>query len=286
MSRSGIMLAYPFEEKRFEKWGNKGILQPKLDGERCRAIIDDVGNVTLLSSEKNVIDSVPHITKALTCMVRNIELDGELYVHGEPFSEIHSIVSRKVQLRHDYDKMQYHIFDIIKDGTQAERLIELQALKPTLERSGCIKVVPNYFIEGFTNLMSYYDTLIGANYEGFIIRHPGALYTRRRSVYMMKFKPRKEDYYTIVGYQEEVSIHGEKKCSLGALVCKDDMGTLFNVGTGPALTREARVQLWYRRNELLGKVARVKYQHLTEKKVPRFPVLVEVIDPINNTTSL
>jgi hypothetical protein len=56
--RTGIMLCYPFEEKRLNKWGNKFLLQPKLDGDRCRAIFDEYGKVKLLSSEENEFNSV------------------------------------------------------------------------------------------------------------------------------------------------------------------------------------------------------------------------------------
>ena len=39
--RTGIMLCYPFEEKRLNKWNPPYIIQPKLDGERCRAVYDE-----------------------------------------------------------------------------------------------------------------------------------------------------------------------------------------------------------------------------------------------------
>lgn len=54
------------------------------------------------------------------------------------------------------------------------------------------------------------------------------------------------------------------------------MGTSFKCGTGPALTREARIALWAERASLPGKVAHVKYQHLSKDHVPRFPVLVDI----------
>ena len=63
--RTGIMLCYPFETKRLEKWGNKFLIQPKLDGDRCRAIFSEYGAVTLYSSEGNIINSVPHIQAQL-----------------------------------------------------------------------------------------------------------------------------------------------------------------------------------------------------------------------------
>jgi ATP-dependent DNA ligase len=118
-----------------------------------------------------------------------------------------------------------------------------------------------------------------SGYEGFVVRDALAPYVRKRSTQMMKFKPRKEDLYEIVGTVEEVSIQGISKDSLGALICRGDDGTLFNVGSGSLLTREARQTYWKSRDTLIGKYARVKYQHLTHARgVPRFPVVVEILD--------
>lgn len=61
----------------------------------------------------------------------------------------------------------------------------------------------------------------------------------------------------------------------------EDIGTWAPPFSGPALTREARIALWAERDSLPGKVAHVKYQHLTKDHVPRFPVLTEVLNPAN-----
>ena len=54
------MKAVPFEQKRLNKWEPPYILQPKYDGVRCRAVPVENGYL-LLSSEENVVFSVPHI---------------------------------------------------------------------------------------------------------------------------------------------------------------------------------------------------------------------------------
>lgn len=277
-NRKGIMLCYPFEERRLGKWTLPVFIQPKLDGDRCRAILDSDGRCTLLSSEEHIITSVPHINLELEATgLKNIELDGELYHHGMTHEEIRSIVGRTVELHPDFTSMEYHVFDVIFPGAQCERLMKLVDLP--LKSCRSVRIVETDVAYSLEQIMSSYDGYIERGYEGFIIRHTDAPYIRRRSTMVMKFKPKKEDYYTIVGYVEEVSIQGFNKGSLGALICKDDMGTIFKVGTGPALTRDARLLLWKERDTLPGRIAKVKYQHLTEKKVPRFPVLVEVVNP-------
>ena len=127
--------------------------------------------------------------------------------------------------------------------------------------------------------MRTFDKIINLGYEGIIVRHFQAPYQRKRSTMVMKFKPKKEDIYEIVGVAEEISIGGVPKEALGALICKGDDGTSFKIGTG--FTRESRESLWERAETLKGKMVRVQYQHLTAgKKVPRFPVFVEVIEDV------
>ncbi len=91
----------------------------------------------------------------------------------------------------------------------------------------------------------------------------------------MKFKPKQSDSYTILGYEEEISIEGNPKDRLGALICDSGDGNTFNVGTG--FTDEQRLNLWDIRSLLPGMTCTIKYQHITPgRKVPRFPVFVSL----------
>ena len=102
--RTGVQLCYPFEEKRLNKWLPPFFVQPKLDGERCRIIVRQNGAL-LLSSTEEIITSVPHINAAARLQLPEGEYDGELYVHGRTFEEIHSVVSRRVNLHENFETM-------------------------------------------------------------------------------------------------------------------------------------------------------------------------------------
>ena len=265
--RSGIMLCYPFEEKRLATWKAPYIIQPKLDGVRCRAIITPE-EVTLLSSEQHIISHVSHINEELRQSFpdTNIELDGELYCHNLSFQE-----QRK---RANADKIEYHIFDIVCRGQQIDRTAELN--KWGFFNTAMIKVVPSSLVRDIEEIMELYSKFIDNGYEGFVIRDTYGDYQRKRYTGMMKFKPHQWDLYVILGTQEEVSIDGFPKGTLGAFICTSSEGTIFNVGTG--LTRDQRVAYWKIREELVGKKLKVKYQSLTQgNKIPRFPVALEVI---------
>ena len=274
----GIQKCVPFEEKRLAKWPKPYICQPKFDGIRCRAVplmTGPKGNeYLLLSSEENVIYSVPHINDALQTLGLRAELDGELYCHGMKFEEILSITSRTINLHHNFKAIKFHTFDIINDQPQMRRQLLVDALRGF---HPYIQISPFWLCESLEDIMRMFDEVINMGYEGIIVRHNLAPYERKRSTLVMKFKPKKEDIYEIVGFNEEMDKGGTPKSALGSIECSSQSGDIFSVGTG--LTREDRENLWLTRKLLPGKKVKVKYQHLTSgRKVPRFPVFVEVID--------
>lgn len=269
----GIMKCYPFEEARLAKWEPPYIVQPKYDGVRCRAVYaHTIDSYLLLSSEENVIHSVPHINGVLNHFKITAELDGELYCHGMSFEEIVSITSRTVNIHPNYQTIRFHIFDIVNNEPQMRRTLLIEALR---SMSPVMEVAPFYLCNNLDEVMSAYDDLIERKYEGIIVRNKLGRYERKRSTWVMKFKPKKEDIYEIVQLVEEVSVQGVPKGTLGALVVRGDNGAAFSVGTG--FTREHRESLW-KRTDLVGKKLRIAYQHLTDREVPRFPVFMEVIE--------
>ena len=141
--RQGIMLAYAYDEKRFLRYPKPCIVQPKIEGDRCRAVFDDRGNVTLLSSSAKERVSIPHIKEQLESLKwRNQELDGELYIHGVKHQDIRSIVSRTKYIHPRYEDMEYHIFDNIQEQVVTDdRIRSLYNLKSQLHHLPSIKVV-------------------------------------------------------------------------------------------------------------------------------------------------
>jgi DNA ligase-1 len=188
------------------------------------------------------------------------------------FEEIVSITSRTVNLHEDYTRISYHCFDVVSEEIQIKRLSFINKLK---DKSEWIKISPVHICYSLDEVLKAYDSIIELGYEGIIVRHWQAPYVRKRSTLVMKFKPKKEDEYEIIGTVEEVSIDGVPKDTLGALVCKSGDGNIFNVGTG--FTEERRKELWEGRDFIIGQMAQVKYQHITTgNRVPRFPVFVEI----------
>lgn len=273
-----IMKCYPFSEKRLASWKPPYLVQPKYNGFRCRAFPVQTqveGNYILLSSEENIFYSVPHINEILDKLKLKAELDGELYCHGMSLEEINSIVSRTVNLHEFYEKIEFHIFDIVVPEPQMRRLILVDNLKNLHPK---IKVSPFWICETLDEVKKIYDKIISLNYEGIIVRHFAGSYENKRSTAVMKFKPKKTDEYKIVGWNEEVSMEGIAKGRIGSLTMSSQNGDEFSVSAG--LNFDEKARLWKIRDTLAGKSAIVHYQHLSNRKVPTGAFNVEVIDEV------
>jgi hypothetical protein len=121
-------------------------------------------------------------------------------------------------------------------------------------------------------LSRYY---VEQGYEGIIIRHPKAYYTEGKSSNILKYKLSKTYPFRIVGYFEAISKDGDPKDMLGGLQVVDSKGLVFKTGAG-RLTHGERVSLWHGRDNLIGKIAIVKYPCLSDRGVPLEPILMGV----------
>jgi ATP-dependent DNA ligase len=284
MPRKDIMLAHPVNWDKIAKWPY-AIIQPKINGFRCRVVCGTDGFVRLYSSQSNEFFCLPHINSTFQTLVRNGELeppfefDGELYNHELPLQYISSIVKRQNNVHIDFEKIKIYIFDVINPKHQEERLRDLNSLEPIFRSSPTVEVVDSYMVNSSQeDVRPHIDNFLDQGYEGAVFRNPFSLYERKRSYNLFKYKPRETDVYQIVGFEEEMSMDGEPKGSLGSFICIKD-GQDFNVGTGPVLTKEGRAEYWKDRQKFLtGKYyAVVTYPELTaDRQVPFQPVVKAV----------
>lgn len=285
--RKGIMLCYPFSEERLLaknhrhkfQWSSPWGAQPKLNGERGRAIVQS-GRCILLSSTEELITTLPHINHQMSRFPSG-EYDGELYKHGWTFSRIHSAISTTTRIHEDAQHIEFHIFDLIQDETlQAERIHNIINLSPFFSYTTHIKQVPTIFINSIEKLMELYMYWIDQKYEGFIVRDLFAPYRRSRSPWIMKFKPREKDIYNVIAIIEATSEIGEPLNMVGSFLCVDPEGTPFRVGAGK-LKHSQRVDIYkkLRYNVPNGTKLLIEYQTLSDKfGVPHFAAACELIE--------
>lgn len=284
MPRKDVMLAHPINWDKIAKWPYI-VLQPKINGFRCRVVCGTDGFVHLYSSQGNEFSCLPHINSTFHTLVREgglqppFELDGELYNHTMSLQQISSIVKRQNDIHMDFEKIKINLFDVIDSDTQRRRIIKLDFLQSIVSQFPAIEMVKSYIIDPKREeAQPFIEDFINAGYEGAIFRNPHGLYERKRSYNLFKYKPREVDIYQIIGFEEEMSKDDEPKGSLGSFICLKD-GQNFNVGTGPVLTKEGRAKYWEDRQKLLtGKYyAIVTYPELTfDRQVPFQPVVKAV----------
>lgn len=290
MPRQGIMLCSPFNREKVAKWiawDGCVYAQPKLNGERCRATSNGTdADAVLWSSEANQIESVPHIKAQMNELAERILLpfaklhvDGELYKHGMPKQDIMSIVGRRVNLHPNHTVMNYYIFDlVIPEASQTTRYgILSTTIENNLVDLPNLKVLKAIYASSVAEVDAFLVECMSDGYEGIVVRRATSKWVAKRSTEVLKWKPRGCDSYLIVGWNEEVSIEGEPKDSLGSFECMTDAKGTFSVGTGSLLTHAKRRELWRVRDTLVGKYLVVKYPELTNRGVPSQPVAVDII---------
>ena len=271
--RREIMLCYPWEESRFFSWNCPVIIQPKLDGHRCRAVRDQFG-FSLYTSTGLHYENLEHIQAELDIFFDDhpdiTELDGEIYKHNSSRGSIGSSIASEDLSDTD---LEFHIFDIV-DGTMAIsrqiKLIELRIIQCKLEPENTlkyIKIISPFFTQDLQDIYSAIKTFTSQGYEGIVVRHPFALYERKRSTGIMKFKPRKQDVYRICGYKALVRKNGKTEPLIGSLECfTDGENERFFIS---GFTDKERTLFWKDRENLIGKQIIVDYQRITSKrKVP------------------
>lgn len=273
------MLAQPVSDKRVRALGDSIFAQPKLKGERCR--VEWFHNEpVLLSSYANEFKFLNHIKEAIKenfGTADQLPLDGELYKHGWNFEKIHSAASRKVNENLDTPGLEFHIFDYQGNESQWQRIHFLNNHEKIGSFESPLVHVP-YTIVTPDNWLEQANIYTSEGYEGIILRSPIYSYEKKRSHGLLKFKPTEEDEYLIIGVLEAISKEGNPKGMAGAFNVSGDDGTVFKVGAGK-LTHPARTLYWNSREDLVGKILKVKHEKTkTIGGVPDCSVAVEVIE--------
>jgi ATP-dependent DNA ligase len=223
-------------------------VQPKLDGIRCLVYEKD-GETVFQSRNHTFFQSFPHI-KAITGLV----LDGELYNHDLEFQDITSMVRKKNHP--DLGKLEYHVYDVIGEGTFEERLTQFKGLPFSVETKKVFNV---------DEVEAYHDACVKRGYEGIMIRTPSGLYRQTRSKDLLKYKHFKTEEFKVVGHTV-----GKEGIPVFECVTGDK-----RFGVMMKSTLEEKKAMLLDVESYYGKWLTVKYQELSKDGVPRFPVGID-----------
>ena len=117
-----------------------------------------------------------------------------------------------------------------------------------------------------------HDRYVSDGYEGVMIRNLDGKYKSSRSYNLQKYKHFVDHEYTIVDVKEAVGTDS------GTAIIQWENCDQNVFWVRPRGSREYRARLLKDQQKIIGKQLTVRYQNLTEKGIPRFPVGIAVRD--------
>lgn len=250
----------------------------KLDGVRMSMFEKGKEVGTASRGGKDYDASAYHITHhpdvvALFEEMPNLILDGELYIHGRPLQYISGIARLE---KDDFDKCQdleFHVYDIVDVTlTFKERLEVLERIAESFEGSDAkIVFVEHEEVEGWLQIKALHDKYVAEGYEGCVIRNPDKVYgPNKRTNDMIKVKMYQDAEFEIIGYSD--GLRPEDM----VFKCITKEGKEFEAK--PMGPRELKWEYLERMEEIIGKMATVKFFAYSEDNVPMQPVLKVIRD--------
>ena len=207
-------------------------------------------------------------------------LDGELYTARGEFEKIQSIVMDKTPNEVAWSEIKFYVFDVPEaSGGLLERLSELENFILKNPQAGQnLKIIKQVKVKDNAEFEAFAEAVIAKGGEGAVVREPNAPYERKRSKNALKYKKFKDAECEVTevnaGTGKYAGLMGSVTCkSLGAAGSNPDQqiphGVKFKVGSG--FSDEERAN-----PPKIGSVITYKYQNLTAKGLPRFPIFLRV----------
>jgi ATP-dependent DNA ligase len=277
------MLAHSYDDHK-DKVQFPVYIQPKLDGIRCLAYMDN-GRVVLLSRQRKEFKHLDHIRKDLELSFfsanPNLILDGELYLHGEAFQSIISAVKRDEPSKNT-ENIQYHIYDNCHTEygfhTRSAYLKALWVQNCKYLPSQSLQLVDTIWAHDHKDLEHWWTSYTNKGYEGVMIRNPRGLYVPdKRSKDLLKYKKFRDAEFEIIGAEQNKG----KLSNTCVFICKTKEGTPFKVmPEGADFQRAQYWKDWKQGKIKQGDLITVKFFSWTDSKpaVPRFPIGVAIRD--------
>ena len=207
-------------------------------------------------------------------------LDGELYTARGEFEKIQSIVMDKTPSVAAWSEVKFYVFDVPEGGGGLlERLSELEKFIAKNPQAGQnLKIIKQIKVKDNAEFEAFAEQIVAKGGEGAVVREPNAPYERKRSKNALKYKKFKDAECEVTainaGTGKYAGLMGSVTCkALSAVGSNSDeqiaSGVKFKIGSG--FSDEERAN-----PPKIGSIITYKYQNLTAKGVPRFPVFLRV----------
>lgn len=213
-------------------------------------------------------------------------LDGELYKHGKSLQQI-SGAARMEKTAAGSNWIEYYVYDImVPDLPFSDRYVLLHELAKLINQESFnpekewnkedlrMQVVPHVFITGDNKkdqIMDLHNQYVTEGWEGCVARDVSKPYKYGgRGMEMVKFKMYQDAEFEITGLSE--GLRPEDMC----FTLKTEEGIEFKAK--PMGSRELKEQYREDLNNLIGKMATVKFFYLSDEGTPLQPVLKAIRD--------
>ena len=276
-----VSLAQQFDPKRIKDMETVYV-EPKLDGIRCFAIVEN-GSAKLFARSGKLISNFDSTIGAALGELGDGCYDGELM--GEDFVALMRQAYRKDNAK--IDDAYLSLFDYLplcewKSGnvvmsTKARYAnlkrkvgsLNLRELITKPDDPLYLNVVERHEVPaGVDDIMALHHKFVQEGYEGAMVKTIDAPYRFGRSYDVMKVKEFHDVDLPIVGLEEGTGRHTGK---LGAVKINYN-GVIVKVGSG--FSDEEREQVWNDRENFMGRIIEVRYQEVTPDGSLRFPTFV------------
>lgn len=283
----------------------------KLDG--IRSLVRFVGGEEKIQmrSRNNKTHEAPltHIKKELELffpyLPQSAELDGELYSVDMGFDQLSGVIRTKKRKHEKHDLVKFFIFDLIEPKRlywEKRYKVLVEAFTKYVEDGNpCnhLRVLQMYYVYNEEDLLKHHNKFVSEGFEGIIIRRCASVevtcckdylentdkmckkcikgynlsvYRSKRTNALMKYKLFDDEEAVIIGFDKGT---GTEEGAI-IFIIKDIRGNEFTIR--PRGTIEERRKLYEKGETLKGKKLTIRYQELTEKGVPRFPVAIAIRD--------
>lgn len=268
----GVQLAHDYTKKNNAKkicWGAVDG-QVKLDGLRCRIVIDRQTGILRVWSRQN-----EHYILPLT-LYQNVlavfrdnpklnSLDGELYIHGVDMADIQSMVTNDEHP--ERDNLELWVYDTIEpELVWSDRRELINQIKVnTYQRIHVVESIPLNSVE---EALEFLDNAVANGFEGIVLRNWKGLYLcGKRSYDLQKWKLFQDEEFLMVGVEIDKRGH-----AVG--VYQTNAGKRFNARWKASNAK--RQHMADHPEQYLNKFWTIRFQKYSQDSIPIFPVAIAI----------
>jgi len=283
------------------------LAQKKIDGMKMIIRSDNQGGMEFFGRSMKPITN-QWIIEKFSAIFEDIAVlsgwvfEGELQA-GDSFEGCDGLLSAKYR---EFDDVIYHMFDEISDMSlpYSDRWSVVAATVNAIDHP-MVMAVHGLRIKDMDGLMLFHDINDrDPGLDGTIVRWEDSIYKPGKRTenekYVLKIKDFQDIEVEIVAVNELLNNHNEGFTNplgrterstaqdsriaggtLGSFTCQMPSGAIFAVGSFRGMSRDTGQKLWDRREELSGKLIKIKYMRLSQYGVPIHPVYLGFRDPID-----